>query len=84
MNAEIDMEWMVDGARVLYEAVSPPRNDEDLYRGELDGAPIEVSRDPDRKRYVVRIRNMDARYRKKYCRSVVSICDLEFIRRDER
>lgn len=84
MNAEIDMEWMVDGARVLYEAVSPTRNDEDLYRGELDGAPIEVSRDPDRKRYVVRIKNMDARYRKKYGRSVVSICDLEFIRRDER
>lgn len=83
MTAEIDMKWMVDGVRVLYEAVSPPRNDDDLYRGELDGDPREVSRDPDRKRYVVRIRNMDDRYRKKYGRNVVSLCDVEFIRRDE-
>lgn len=83
MTAEIDMKWMVDGVRVLYEAVSPPRNDDDLYRGELDGIPREVSRDPDRKRYVVRIRNMDDRYRKKYGRNVVSLCDVEFIRRDE-
>lgn len=84
MTSEIDMGWMVDGARVLYESVSPPRNDDDLYRGELDGSPIEVSRDPKRKRYVVRIKNMDDRYRKKYGRNVVSICDVKFIRRDER
>lgn len=84
MSTEIDMSWMVDGAPVIYESVSPPRGDDDLYRGELDGKPIEISRDPDRKRYVVRIRNMDARYRKDYGRNVVSICDVQFIRRDER
>jgi hypothetical protein len=76
--------WIVDGARVVYEAVSPPRDDNDLYFGEIDGDPIEVSRDPKIKRYVVRLKHMDDRYRAKYGRNVVAICDLKFIRRNER
>jgi hypothetical protein len=71
-------EWMIDGAPVLYHAVFPPRR-ADSYEGEIDGEPWAIGQKKDR--LVVRLKNMDARYRKDYGRKVVSFTDLKFIER---
>jgi hypothetical protein len=72
-------EWMIDGAPVLYHAVFPPRISTDSYEGEIDGEPWAIGQKKDR--FVVRLKNMDARYRKDYGRKVVSFTDLKFIER---
>jgi hypothetical protein len=75
---EIDRSWMIDGATVFYDAVFPPRAG-DSYEGELDGPPFDISRNKT-PHWVVRIKNMDSRYRKKYGVKVVSVADIKFIR----
>lgn len=75
---EIDRSWMIDGAPVFYDAVYPPGAG-DSYAGELDGPPFDISRNKT-PHWVVRIKNMDDRYRKKYGGKVVSVSDIKFIR----
>jgi hypothetical protein len=66
---------MIDGATVFYNPSYP----KDTFRGEIDGKPWAIGRKKDR--YVVRLKNMDKRYREKYGRTVVSFTDLKFISR---
>lgn len=76
---EIDRSWMIDGAPVFYDAVYPPGAG-DSYAGELDGPPSDISRNKT-PHWVVRIKNMDDRYREKYGHKVVSVADIKFIRK---
>lgn len=69
-------EWMKDGAPVLYSAVYP---DGETYEGEIDGKPWAIGTKKDR--WVVRLKNMDAKYIKRFGRYVVSFTDLKFISR---
>ena len=69
--------WMVDGVQVLYFSVFPPRGAGDVYEGEIDGEPWLIG--PKRDRFVVRLKNMDQRYREMYSRSVVPCVSLKFI-----
>jgi hypothetical protein len=73
--------WMVDGAQVLYFAVFPTRGTEDVYEGEIDGEPWPIG--PKQERFVVRLRNMDERYRQMYSRSVVPYVSLKYISKSE-
>ena len=75
---EIDRSWMVDGAAGFYDAVYPPRAG-DSFEGEIDGAPFDISRNKT-PHWVVRIKNMDSRYRTRYGVKVVSAADIKFVR----
>lgn len=81
MTDEIDMSWMTDGTSVLYFADWPPRNHGEGYIGQIDGEPKDISRDPGRKHFVVRLRNMDSRFQKKFGRNVASVVDVKFIQK---
>jgi len=72
-------EWMIDGSPVLYHDIFPPRNSADSYEGEIDGKPWAIGQEKDR--WVVRLKNMDDRYRKNYGRNAIPYVDLKFIER---
>lgn len=69
--------WIKPNARVLYHSVFPPRTSADTYEGRIDGEPWPIGRKRDR--LVVRLYDMDARYRADFGRSVVPYTDLKFI-----
>jgi hypothetical protein len=72
--------WIRDGQRVLYHAMYPPRNETDTYEGTIDGSPWTIGTS---KRLVVRLKDMDARYKIEFGRTVVPFTDIDHISRKE-
>ena len=69
--------WIKPNARVLYHNVFPPRSPADTYEGRIDGEPWPIGRKADR--LVVRLKDMDARYKADFGRTVVPYTDLAYI-----
>lgn len=63
------MSELKDGQLVIYEVPI----DHERYAGEVDGEPWRLGK----KRTVVRLKNLDRRYRQRYHRSVVPYTDVE-------
>lgn len=74
---EIDRSWMTDGTPVFYDIKYPETA---TYEGVLDGVPWDCSFIKNVRHWVVRIKDMDVTYRKKYGVKVVSVADIANIR----
>lgn len=70
-------DWIKPNTRVLYHSVFPPRRRADTYEGRIDGEPWRIGRKNDR--LVVRLYDMDARYKVDFGRTVVPFTDVEYI-----
>lgn len=74
--------WIRDGQRVLYHAVYPPRSETDTYEGTIQGSPWTLGTSKDR--LVVRLVDMDARYKIEFGRTVVPFTNIEHIEHIEK
>lgn len=70
-------DWIKPNTRVLYHSVFPPRSSADTYEGRIDGEPWHIVRKQDR--LVVRLYDMDARYKSDFGRTVVPYTDVKYI-----
>lgn len=69
--------WIKPNTRVLYHSVFPPRRSADTYEGRIDGEPWLIGRKQDR--LVVRLYDMNARYKADFGRTVVPYTDVKYI-----
>lgn len=74
---ETDRSWMIGDTPVFFDVKYPSA---DTFEGVLDGAPFDISRNST-PHWVVRIKDMDSRYRKKTGCKVVSVADIANIRK---
>lgn len=74
---EIDRSWMIDGTPVFFEPKYPRV---ETFEGSIDGEPFNISRNKS-PHWVVRLKDMDSRYRKLTGCKSVSVVELSNIRK---